>query len=469
LVPDNVGFPPVVGDVVEGGPMDGDRAQGLIVRRNGDGDLALVVGEPTWVEQLGQVVDHPQGRTVERLLGNLGVGAGVVALANSARGAWVRLAPETVAHLASGELKFGTDANGFRLATLRGDDGRIGHISRFAGDVVPANPVAAGLLLQGLATSMQMRRLERDLAEIAEGVGTLVEHAQVEHEAELAASMDTIRRVERRVGDRGVVDDRDWVSVAAHPVRKLRAMTTTWLQPLEHLFEDGKLTLRRQVELSRSQLGSRDLGFWLRMHAYGELALTRWEQLYLLHEADAAPERLASEARRIEDEARERWQELQTLHRRLAGHLVDTPELGRWERLQIINRVRLARLQLQLGHVANAYADALGEPRQDLPAYMPPDASELGPLLDLDQFRAAIGEGIADGVRAGGELARDAGQRTGALALGAGQRTGALAAGAGQRTGAFARKAWSGSTARLRREQEGADGDGTGGDPNADG
>jgi hypothetical protein len=421
--------------------VDGDSTQGLVVRRNGDGDLALVVGEPTWVEQLGQVVDHPQGRTLERLLGHLGVGAGVVALANSARGSWVRLAPETVAHLASGELKFGTDANGLRLATLRGDDGRIGHISRFAGDVVPANPVAAGLLLQGLATSMQMRRLERDLAEIAEGVGTLVEHSQVEHEAELAASMGTIRRVERRVGDRGVVDDRDWVSVAAleHPVRKLRAMTTTWLQPLEHLFEDGRLTLRRQVELSRSQLGSRDLGFWLRMHAYGELAMTRWEQLYLLHEADAAPERLASEARRIEDEARERWQELQTLHRRLAGHLVDAPELSRWERLQIISRVRLARLQLQLGHVANAYADALGEPRQDLPAYMPPDASELGPLLDLDHFRAAVGEGITDGVRAGGELARDAGQRTGALALGAGQRTGALALGARQRWTAHGR------------------------------
>ena len=110
---------------------------------------------------------------------------------------------------------------------------------------------------------------------------------------------------------------------------------------------------------------------------------------------------------RSEDEARQRLAVLRGRHTRLASYVDRSDDLTRWRRLGIINRVRLAQLRIQLGQVANVYADALDEAVVDVPEHVPDDAADLGPLIDLDRLRDEVGSSVVDGFRAGSELARE--------------------------------------------------------------
>jgi hypothetical protein len=373
----------------------------------------LAIGAEDAIEALGQTVGVARGPAITQLLSVLGLGGELAGLIAIRGGRWVQLTEETATKLADHGV-FASDKAGVPLGLLRNEDGTIAHVARFSGNMA-ANPAHVALLFQSMVTQRRLARIERQLTELAEATGTVIDLAQVSEAAELAAGLEIIRRVESRVDDRGVVDERDWASLAAleHSVRRMYQLTTQWLEPLDELLTDEQLPVREQVRLARSQVGTRDLSFWLITHAWSEVALNRWEGLYLLHEAETAPERLAVEAMRIEDDARDRYETVRARHALLAAYVDRTDELTRWQRLGIINRVRLAHLRIQLGNITNAYAEALDETSEEVPEFVPEDASEVGPLIDLDRLREEVGTSVLDGVRAGSELARDTGRRAG--------------------------------------------------------
>jgi hypothetical protein len=377
------------------------------------GEPVLAFGTDSAIDAIGRTVDVARGPAVTQLLSVLGLGGELAGLAAFRSGRWVQLTQETAAKLGE-HGAFAADSSSVPMGILRNDDGTIAHIARFSGSA-PANPVHVALLLQSMVTQRRLARIERRLTELADATATVLDLARISEAAELAAAFEVIQRVERRVDDRGIVDDRDWASLAAleHTVRRTYQLTTQWLDPLDELLEGEQLSVREQVQLARSQVGTRDLSFWLTTHAWSEVALNRWEGLYLLHEAGAAPERLAPEATRVEEEARERLAGLRARHARLASYVDRSDDLTRWQRLGIINRVRLARLRMQLGQVANVYAEALDEAAVDVPEHVPDDAADLGPLIDLDRLREEVGSSVVDGFRAGSELARDTGRRAG--------------------------------------------------------
>ena len=382
------------------------------------GDVAVLAGDrPGMVlalgtagssaPELGEVVGSADGPVLARLLDAAGLTAAAAASDGFLDARWVRLTEESASKLA--ERGFTYDGDGLAMGLVRGDRGRIEHVVRFADGT---NPVAAALMVQSLATQMRLQHIERKLDELSEQVDVLLEGSRIEVESQLAANLDTLRRIERRVADRGRVDEADWASLAAieSPIKQVYHQTVQWLAPIRTFLDDGELNVKEQVQLLRANLGVRDVEFWLRMHVYSELAMKRWELLYLWHEADEAPERLAAEAAQCEKRAAERHQELAALYELLADYLDTEEELSLWQRLQVLNRVRLARLRLELGHVANAYGEALGQATFELPGYVPDEgAGASGPIIDVTALRAQVGGVARDALSAGAEV----GARTG--------------------------------------------------------
>lgn len=370
--------------------------------------LVLALGQPgSAAPELGEVVGKAGGPVLARLLDAAGLSAAAGASAGFLDARWVRLTEESASKLA--ERGFAHDGDGLAMGLIRGDRGRIEHVVRFAEGT---NPVAAALMVQSLATQARLQRIEQKLDELSEKVDVLLEGSRIEVEAQLAANLDTLRRIERRVEDRGRVDDADWSSLAAieSPIKQVYHQTVQWLAPLRAFLHDGELNVREQVQLLRANLGVRDVEFWLRMHVYSELAMKRWELLYLWHEADAAPERLAAEAAQFESRAAERHEELAALYLLLADYLDGDDELSVWQRLQVLNRVRLARLRIELGQVANAYGEALDQATFELPEYVPDDAAGAsGPIIDVSALRDQVGGAARDALTAGAEI----GARTG--------------------------------------------------------
>lgn len=381
--------------------------------------LVLALGRPgTSAAELGEVVGRADGPVLTRLLDAAGLSAAAGSSAGFLDARWVRLTEESASKLA--ERGFAYDGDGLVMGLVRGDRGRIEHVVRFADGT---NPVAAALMVQSLATQMRLQRIEQKLDELSEQVDVLLEGSRIEVEAQLAANLDTLRRIERRVDDRGSVDDADWASLAAieTPTKQVYHQTVQWLAPLRAFLDDGELNVKEQVQLLRANLGVRDVEFWLRMHVYSELAMKRWELLYLWHEADAAPERLAAEAAQCEMRAAERHEELAMLYELLADYLDSDDELSVWQRLQVLNRVRLARLRVELGRVANVYGEALEQAIFELPEYVADVAAGAsGPIIDVTALRAQVGGVARDALSAGAEV----GARTGEWMKG---RTGQLA------------------------------------------
>lgn len=371
-------------------------------------ETVLVLGERG--ADLGEPLGTAAPQLVRRFLDAAGLSGAAMSAYGLTNGNWVRLTDQS-ARLVEERGDFMRDKQEVALGLIRGDQGRIEHVVRFTPAAFEA--VAAGALLSSLVTQFRLARIERSLVDLTQRVDTLIEGSKIEVEARLAAVLDTIRRIERRERDRERVDDRDWASLAEiePTVKEIYHQTVRWLDPLRGALDDQHVSLAEQVRLLKGNLGIRDVGFWLRMYAYSELAVKRWELLYLLHEADAAPEHLANEAQFLDLRAEERRADLTDLYDSLADYLDSPGRLSRWERIRVISRVRLARLRFELGHVVNAYADALGRARREVPEFVPDDPeSDRGPIIDVEALRDEMREIAGDAVKASTEGARKAGR-----------------------------------------------------------
>jgi hypothetical protein len=409
---------------VEAGPAPvvGLRDQ-VVYAPNGLDEPVLVLGEPRNAsDDIRHVVGTCQGQLLEKLIHASGLASSAFGAAQMASGRWVQLTQESAARLAAASQP-ALDAQGVPMAVIRESNGQIGHVMRF--ESLGAAPVAAASLLNGMAVQLALLRIERALEDISERVDLLVEASQIELEADLAAAMSVLRRVERRANHRGMVDDDDWASLAAieAPIKAAYHQTVRWLDPLR-AFVDDEQSLVEQVRTLRANLGARDVEFWLKMYAHGELAMKRWEALYLLRHATVASDRLAHEADLILRHARERHDDLRALHDAIVAYLDAEPtRVGRLDAFRLISRSRLRRLRVELAAAVNAYGAALDQAEVDVPDYAV-DALERrqGRLVDIDAMQNAVVGTTRAAIGAGTDAAFDVGRWLGSTTTSAWQR-----------------------------------------------
>lgn len=386
------------------------------------GQPALVLGQRRLPAALGNDVGAMPSGAVDRLIHAVGLASSGLAATQALSGRWVELTKESAAKLA--ELGPSLDANGVPMAVLRDTNGHFDHLMRF--ESLGTASLAAASLMSGMAVQLALMRIERALEEVRQRVDLLIEASEIELEAALASALSVMHRIERRVNDQGIVDADDWASLAAieAPIKAAYHQTVRWLDPLRQFLEDDKTSLLREVRALGGNLGIRDVGFWLRMYAYSELAMKRWEALYLLREAVAAPGRVGREGELLTGQARKRHGELLTLHNQIAKYLdSDRESSGRLDGVRLLTRSRLRRLRVELATAVNAYAAALGQIEVEVPDYAVAElVSRQGPLIDLDELQGSLTRTANTAIGAGTNAAQDVGRWLGGNATSLRQR-----------------------------------------------
>jgi len=161
---------------------------------------------------------------------------------------------------------------------------------------------------------------------------------------------------------RGGVDDDQWDrAVSAElPIRELHALTTKHLRALRELLDDDERPLALRVRRLNSALRTARTGEWLQMHVHAELALSRWELLYVTRQADHHPDELTDLVARVTTDLDSRREELGQLAQEIADYLVRGDKLSGWlDRVRLVSRYRMAVLLKELDDVLNAFTNEL--------------------------------------------------------------------------------------------------------------
>lgn len=366
-------------------------------------DLALVLGESPIPDRLGQVVAAAPDAALRTLQG-LGAVAQTAALVGTGSGRWVQLTAESASQLA--RLGPTMDATGSHaLGVLRGSSGGFEHVLQLQ-TVGVLDPTGASLIA-GLAVQATLARIERQLASLADKVDVLLESEEIAVEAKIIAGLDAIRQVERRLAVTGIVDDDDWDTLASErsDIREAYHQVLRWLTPLRQLLVEEDVRVKPLVEALNKSVVLRDVATWIRLYVWAELALKRWELLYLIRQMTVSPETVPSEAAHLQSEASQRAQQLRSLLDDLSVFLDRDPDDVSWrDRARLVHRYRLGVLRREVAKVLNIYASALSEASVEVPDYLDPDGDVgTGPLLVVETVRARVGQGAARALNAGRE------------------------------------------------------------------
>ena len=328
----------------------------------------------------------------------------------SGGGRWVQLTAESTAALDA--LGPTHDGSGAVLGVLRSGGGRFDHVMRFERlGGLPAEPTA---LLTMIAIQATLKRIEQALQDVATKLDLLLEHSKLEVESDLAGALHTIRHIERLVAEHGEVLEGDWTQLSGVQGTVARAyhLSSRWLDPLRDFLAADETSQRQRVAELDRQMNERDIDTWLRLMVFADMAMRRWEMLFLLHQLTAAPHRVASESTHLEAQANERRADLQSLLRGLNDLLDADPDadLRWWEKAQLVDRYRMGRLRRHLAMVVNAYAEALEHAQVEVPEYVDPRPGLGTQVSDLaDEVTARVATGASVALEAGGAAISAAG------------------------------------------------------------
>ena len=247
--------------------------------------LALVLGAEvadaeSWRMPKGLVAD---ALSIGGLLG------GAVAAKPLLEGSVVVLAPQTVARLKDG-AEFVTDGHGFRIGTLTEPGKGFTDAARFFPS--PANPVAAGMLLQTMAVQMQLQQIQETLEDINEKLDTLLKAEQYGVLAEVIATGQAVEELNEKVWAGHRLTDADEVKLRDYQdaVRCHVVEAELWLQQLNGLLELDDPSLRAQYEALDGALRREPVAFWLRVYIVSHVCLAEIRKLRLIRAAAAEPE-----------------------------------------------------------------------------------------------------------------------------------------------------------------------------------
>jgi hypothetical protein len=374
--------------------------------------VGLVIGDRPVPETVGTVIATAPTAALRVLQGSGALAQTGVVLSTASGGHWVQLTAESTGALS--RYTPTVNADGAMLGVLRGDGGQFGHMLQF--DRMSMLDPSGAALLGGLAVQATLARIERKLDDLADKVDLLLEASTIEVEAKLVSAWDTIQQVERRVAAQGFVDDDDWDALSSDKaaVHQAYHQVTRWLDPLRQLLTIDDARVTPLVQELKAAVVLRDIATWIRLYVWAELAMKRWEWLYLVRQMTVAtPELVASEAAHIEAQAAARHRELDALFTDLSTFLGRDPDDVDWrDRARLVNRYRLGVMRREVAKVRNIYAQALGEAEVDVPAYIDPDGEAgTGPLLVKERIDEQLARSVRAALTTGAEVTQNVSTR----------------------------------------------------------
>ncbi len=240
---------------------------------------------------------------------------------------------------------------------------------KIAGHLTFINPQSiAGLastmpsIAGGAAMQLQLARIEKALDGLKQDLGYLIRTEHLKIEASIETNLEILQdafAVSRR---RGTVEDDQWDRVAnlESSVRSLHKETRRHLRSLDDALEDeGQRLTTRVAKLNRALDDERTL-YWLRAHVHAELALARWESLYLLRQAERHPDELEELVTGLRREVDERHRALAALSQRIARYLSLGGTVSTLtDRLRLVRRARLKSLLSELDGLLRVFPSDL--------------------------------------------------------------------------------------------------------------
>ena len=220
--------------------------------------------------------------------------------------------------------------------------------------VVGSLPGLAG----GVAMQLMLLQIEKSLERLSVDLGYLIRSEHLKVEAGIETNLEILHDVHAATRRHGAVEDDQWDRVAnvEASVRSLHKETKKHLRSLEEaLGGEGQRLAVRVARLNRA-LGDERTVFWLRAHVHAELALARWDAIYLLRQVPQHPEALSVLVAGLYRQVEERNSVLANLSRRVAQYLASDRVLTIWtDRFRLIRRTRLKSLLLELDEVLKAF------------------------------------------------------------------------------------------------------------------
>lgn len=210
----------------------------------------------------------------------------------------------------------------------------------------------------GAAMQLQLARIERALDGLKQDLRYLIRNEHLKIEAGMETNLEILRDVYAISRRRGLVEDDQWDRVAniEASVRSLHKESKKHLRSLEEALDsESQVLTARVARLNRALDDERTL-VWLRAHVHAELALARWDAVYLLRQADQHPEELEELVERLGGQVSERHRILAELSRRIAHYLGVGGSLSTWaDRLRIIRRAKLRSLLTELDELLRVF------------------------------------------------------------------------------------------------------------------
>lgn len=241
---------------------------------------------------------------------------------------------------------------------------------KIAGHLTFVNPQSiAGLassmpsIAGGAAMQLQLARIEKALDGLKQDLGYLIRNEHLRIEANIETNLEILQDTYAGSRRRGVVEDDQWDRVAnlESSVRSLHKETRKHLRSLDDALQDeGQRLTTRVAKLNRALDDERTL-YWLRAHVHAELALARWESLYLLRQAQQHSDELEELVTRLHREVDQRHRALAALSARIARYLsVGGTVSTLTDRLRLVRRARLKSLLNELDELLRAFPPGLG-------------------------------------------------------------------------------------------------------------
>lgn len=324
-------------------------------------DRAIALGLPDALGAIGQFVENAPEVFVAALRRVAATTPELQHRAELLSGRIVKLTDESMALVRSNQP---VTKNGALLGVVRGADGRFNGVLSYT--TLGGAQQALASIGPGIAGSIGMQlalaEMERKLRVLQTDVSYLIEHQHLEVDAGIEATLTVLADVFAAVRRRDGVDNDEWDRAVATelPIRELHALTTNHLRALRELLDDDVRPLALRVRRLNAALRTARTGDWLQMHVHAELALSRWELLYIARQADRHPDELDGLVEQITRDFEDRRDELRRLAEEIGDYLTRGDHLTNWlDRLRLVSRFRMAALLQELDEILLAFADEL--------------------------------------------------------------------------------------------------------------
>lgn len=224
---------------------------------------------------------------------------------------------------------------------------------------------AAGLLanapaaIGAAALQAQLKRIEKALDDIKADLDLLLVHIETEAEAGIGANLHILSEAYRASSDADGLPDDQWDRIVniEQSVRSLHILTRRKLLSLTNALEGHDRSLPHRVKALNKALRSENSAFWLRAHVHAEIALARWDALYLIRVATEQPDILEETARRIRADLERRQDDLRLICDSLGAYLsLGVRRTSPLDVIRLISRSRLRKLLLELDTVQATFA-----------------------------------------------------------------------------------------------------------------